>query len=365
MRIFSALLQLVLCFLFSNYATSTLAQPAGAKDDYFIYFVEAGDTLSELSELYTTRSSHWRHLQQLNQVEDEMRLPIGKELKIPFDLIPVIATEATLVHYKGDVKINHQSATKHTRLKAGDIINTGSRGFATLQLEDGSTLTLPPQSQLYLKQLNAFERARISDAILELQQGSIESHVAPNNTGVGRFEIHTPISITGIRGTNLRVHTTEARTQTELLSGKAHIDRPEQRFQMLSNGYGANISADGKTAITALLPAPQLTLPKRGPKGWQTELIPVSGAQAYLVQVALSENGSQAVQRFTVPADQNIVYLRPSGPGEHYAFVRAIDEHGLMGLDAMVSYPGQGVLISTDGSPVVSGDGQPILLTDY
>ena len=365
MRIFSFLFQLALCFLFSSYSTIALAQPAGAKDEYFIYLIEPGDTLSNISDLYTTRSALWQRIQQINQIEDEMRLSIGQELKIPFDMIPVTATEARLIHHKGDVKINAQPASMSLSLKTGDTITTGTTGFATLQLEDGSTLTLPPNSQLHLKQLNAFERARISDAILELQQGSIESHIAPNNTGVGRFEIHTPISITGIRGTNLRVHTTETLTQTELLSGKAHIDRPEQRFQLLNNGYGASVSADGQTAITALLPAPQLTPPYRGPKGWQTELRSVSGAQAYLVQVALSENGTQAVQRFTVPADQTVIYLRPSGPGEHYAFVRAIDEHGLMGLDAVVSYPGQGVLTSTDGSPVVSGDGQPILLTDY
>lgn len=342
-----------------------LSQPSGAVGENFIYMVEPGDTLSELSDLYTTRSSQWRHLQNLNNVADPTKLPIGKQLRIPFSLIPVVAVEATLIHFKGEVWINDKAAHKNYVLQTGDVIRTGSNGFATLRLEDQSTLTLPHESTLRIKQLDAFERARLSDAIIELEQGSIESRVAPNKTGVGRFEIHTPLSITGVRGTNLRVHSTQQQTRTELLTGQAHLNTAQANYQNLTKGHGAHIRADGSQSIVPLLPAPVLTEPVRGPKGWETTLQAIPSADHYLVHIALDEMGSEVTHRYMLTANETTAYLRSSGAGQHYAFIRAVDASGLMGLDASVSFPGQQVLVSSSGDPVLSSDGQAILLTDY
>lgn len=353
-----------LCALLGGLSSPVLSQPSGAMGEHFIYIVEPGDTLSELADLYTTRSTQWRRLQDLNQVADELKLPIGKQIKIPFSMIPVVATEAALVHYTGPVWINDKAAHKNA-LKTGDIIRTGSNGFATLRLEDQSTLTLPSNSLLRIKQLNAFERTRLSDAILELEQGSVESRVAPAQSGVGRFEIHTPLSITGVRGTNLRVHTDEALSRTELLSGQAHLNTAQTQFQNLYKAQGAAVHADGSYAMSPLLPAPVLSEPIRGKKGWETAIQPVTSADHYVVHIALDGTGSHAVRRFNLAADELTAYLRPTGPGQHYAFIRAVDQNGLMGLDASVSYPGQEVLVSSNGDPVLSQDGQAILLNEY
>ncbi|MEZ2719804.1 FecR domain-containing protein [Paenalcaligenes hominis] len=345
--------------------SSLHAEPAGAIGDNFIYIVEPGDTLSELATLYTTRSGLWRQLQNINNVQDELALPIGMQLEIPFPLIPVVATDAQLSHTQGSVWVNDQSVSAAVSLKAGDIIRTGSNGFATLKLEDQSTLSLPNNSQLHIRQLNAFERARLTDAILELQAGTVESRVAPEHTGVGRFEIHTPLSVTGVRGTDLRIHTTPAAAMTELLSGKAHYDTRTQQLQSLKATQGVSIQADGTSSIVPLLAAPTLSEPERGAQGWQVMLEPVAGAQYYVVQVSLDPEGSQLVKHYETAADQRIIPLLSSGPGEHYAFIRAVDKDGLMGLDATTAFPGQLTLTSSDGSSVSSGFGSPILLNHY
>lgn len=362
---FSSLLPVVLSLSLAFSISTASAQPAGTVNDNFIYLVESGDTLSDIAELYTTRSTLWRQLQQLNHVEDETRLPIGKELKIPLRLIPVVAIEAKLVHSRGQVQVNGASALTNYKLQTGDTITTGSTGFATLLLEDQSTLTLPPNSQLHIKNLNAFERARLSDAILELQSGSIETRVAPENTGVGRFEIHTPISITGVRGTNLRVHADSVQSRTELLTGKAHIDTDSEKLKPLQKGYGVNINMDGSSLVVPLLPAPQLSTPEQGRQGWYTEITPIEKASFYIIQVSLSADGSQPVQRYTAPHNTTTLPLRASGPGEHYVYVRAVDENGLMGLDAHVSFPGRAILSATDGSAILSSDGQAVFLNEY
>lgn len=364
-------LPLLLALALSNAFIPANAQPSGAMGENFIYLVESGDTLSDLSELYTARSANWRELQGLNQVSDELQLPIAKELKIPFRMIPVVATEAVITHSKGDVWINESAIKNNQTLKAGDVVRTGATGFITLQLEDKSTLSLPNNSQLYIKQLNAFERTQLIDAILELQEGTVESRVAPEQPGVGRFEINTPISITGVRGTDLRVHTSAETARTELITGKAHLNTAQTRYQNLLQAQGANIKTDGSYAIVPLLPAPALTEPVRTSQGWQTTITPVTDADHYVVQIALAADGTSLVSRSEISPsnktdDESLtVILTPSGPGKHYAFIRAVDENGLMGIDAALSFPGQGVLISRDGAPVLSSNNQPILLTLY
>lgn len=345
--------------------SSLHAEPAGAIGNNFIYIVEPGDTLSDLATLYTTRFDLWRQLQNINNVHDELALPIGKQLQIPFSMIPVVATDAQLSHAQGAVWVNDEPVSAAQSLKAGDVIRTGSNGFATLELKDQSTLSLPNNSQLHIRQLNAFERARLTDAILELQTGTVESRVAPDHTGVGRFEIHTPLSVTGVRGTDLRIHTTPAVAMTELLSGKAHYDTSTQHLQNLKATQGVSIQADGTSSIVPLLTAPTLSEPERGTQGWQVSLKPVVGAQHYVVQVSLDPEGSQLVKRYEVAGDQMIIPLLSSGPGDHYAFIRAVDKDGLMGLDATIAFSGQLTLTSSDGSSVTSGFGSPILLKHY
>lgn len=354
-----------LCLLLSGITSPLFAQPSGAMGEHFIYLIESGDTLSELSDLFTNRSMHWRQMQELNQVSDELRLPIGKSIKIPFTHIPVVATQTSVVHFKGPVWINDKAVQNDQDLKTGDVIRTGLNGFVTLELEDNSKLILPSNSQLEIKQLNAFERTRLTDAILELQEGSLESQVAPENNGVGRFEIHTPQSITGVRGTNLRVHALNDQSRTELLTGKAHFTTAQVNYQSLFQAQGANIGADGSYQILPLLPAPVTTEPIRGKQGWQTTLSPIPQADHYVVQIALEADGSSVVRRYEIDATELTVPLFPSGPGIHYAFIRAVDENGLMGIDASLSFPGQGVLVSRNGAPIVTQDGQAVLLTDY
>lgn len=341
------------------------AAPAGAIGDDFIYIVEPGDNLSQLANLYTTSSQAWRHLQTRNQIDNELALPIGKQLKIPFSMIPVVATTAELVHTQGPVWVNDQPVRPTQPLKSGDVIRTGTHGFATLRLEDQTTLSLPNNSQLAIQHLNAFERAHLTDAILELQAGSVESRVAPDNAGVGRFEIHTPVSVTGVRGTDLRIHTEAGMATTELLSGKAHFNTATQSYQNLSASHGVSIKPDGSSHVTPLLAAPTLGGVEHGPQGWYTTLQPVPKADHYVVQISLDAAGTQVVKRYEVPADEQTILLSSSGAGEHFAFIRAVDETGLMGMNAQLAFAGQLTLSATDGSTVSSGFGPPVLLTQY
>lgn len=354
------------CFTTFSLLASTLsvAQPSGAEGDDFIYNVRPGDTLSDLSKLYTGQSGHWRTLQTLNNVADTLALPIGKALRIPFSLIAEVPGQARISHFRGDVTINGRRPQTDTLLKEGDEIVVGNNAFLTLQLSDDSTITLPPSSALSLKRLRDFTHAGLTDSIIQLESGELETRVAPDHRGVGRFEVHTPVSVTGVRGTDLRVRSQDNRSITEVISGRAKLQTDAANKPMyIKPDQGTIVNASGEISTGSLLPAPAMSEPERGPNGWQVSFPPLAGAQEYLVQVTLDEEGSQIYSRQNTT--DTTVSFHAGGTGTHYIRVRGIAADGLMGRDAVASFPGQLVLQSSNGAPIMSSFDLPITLQDY
>ena len=359
---FTAALVLFVCA--QLFSPGALAQPAGAQGSNFIYRVIKNDTLILLSGRFTNSSENWRTLQTLNSVEDPTQLPVGLELKIPFSLIPELPAQAQVTHVKGTVQRNQQPLAVGDLVEEGDTITSQADGFATLALTDGSTMAVPPQSSLRLERLRVFKGTGLTDTISSLSQGSLESHVAPEGTGVGRFEIRSPVSVTGVRGTQLRVHANAQGAHSEVLEGVAGLSSGQAESARLRSGQGALVNQEGSLqGVRALLPAPNLSAPERSSEGWTLSFPPVPGAVSYLVRVAHDPQGTELVysQRFDTPN----VSFRASGAGTFYVLVRGIDDQGLNGMDASQPFLGQATLNTSDGSPVSTPFGLFVTLNDY
>src|SRR3546814_800156 len=248
---------LVLAACAGLFTPAVLAQPAGAQGDNFIYRVMKDDTLIMLSSRFTDSTGHWRTLQTLNTVDDPTRLPIGLELKIPFALIPELPAQARVVHVTGTAHSGQKRLAVGDQLAEGATVTTQASGFATLALADGSTLTVPAQSSLNLERLRVFKGTGLTDTISTLNNGSLESQVAPQGAGVGRFEIRSPVSITGVRGTQLRVHVNVQGSRSEVLEGVAGLNSQQAESTRLRQGQGAAVNRSGELQpVRPLLPAP-------------------------------------------------------------------------------------------------------------
>lgn len=343
---------------------SSQAQPAGALGENFLYRVISGDTLLDLAQRFTDKPANWTTLQTLNSVQDPSRMSIGIELKIPFALIPELPSSAHVSHVAGEVKVDNAPAKLEAKLAEGSIIRTGPNGFIALTLADGSVLSIPATSNMVIERLRVFKGTGLIDTILTMRDGALESSVAPQATGVGRFEIRTPVSITGVRGTRLRVRSSNDGAQSEVLSGRAQLGSSQADGATLRPNQGAAINAQGKLlGVRALLPAPQLEEAVGSGQDRVISFPPVPGAATYLVQVARNEAGNHLLssRKFDAPP----INVSAPGPGTYYALVRAIDADGVQGKDAVQSFLGQSVLNTTDGSPVSSSYGQFVQLTDF
>lgn len=356
----------IICFslISGAIALPAWAQPAGAKGENFLYRVIAGDTLGDLAQRFTTGQSNWGQLQQLNEVSDPARLPIALLLRIPFAIIPVVPAQATVHHVAGNVTADGQPLSKGDAITEGQRIATQEDGFVTLELADGSILSIPPSSSLTLARVRQFKGTGLIDTIFAMEQGTVETHVAPQKTGVGRFEVRTPVSVTGVRGTRLRVHVSDTGSRSEVVYGQAHVDSATTQEIALRDEQGVAVDPAGHhSGVRELLPAPVLSTPRRSPSGWTVDFPDVAGAAAYLVRVTADAAGTQIVSRQIF--NTNDVEFSGPGPGTWHAFVRALDELGIGGLDSHVPFEGRLVLQSNEGPPVLSGSGALIAVADY
>lgn len=343
---------------------TALSQPAGAQGEDFLYRTMPGDTLLGLAQRFTTTPANWTTLQELNAISEPRQLPMGKILRIPLSLIPVVPASVRTDHVSGQVLVDGSPLRFSTPVEEGAVLSTGEDGFATLILDDGSIISVNSHTTIRLPRVRAFRYTGLTDTILSVEAGSIESVVAPEETGVGRFEIQTPVTVTGVRGTRLRVHSDDGGSRTEVLKGQAQLGASQSGQALLATGQGAATGADGKLAAVRALPVkPELAAPERSALGWALVFQPVPGATSYLVQVADDAQGTRlySSERFSTPK----VTFRAPGAGTYYVLVRAIEGSGLMGQDASQPFPGQSELSSSDGRSITTGYGAPVLLTYY
>ena len=345
------------------------SQPAGALGDDFIHRVRQGETLIELATQYTRNQTNWNRLQTLNKVVTPELLPIGLELHIPLAMIPVRDAQAQVVHVSGQASLNGKSVQPGTPVPEGSTLETAPNGFITLQLADGSRLTLPSNGAVDLTRLRQFEGTALTDSVINVRRGSLESSVAPSGQGVGRFEIRTPVAVTGVRGTRFRVQSGAQGVHSEVLQGSVRLQahapgESPAKPVAVAQGYGAAVGADGTvSAVRPLLAAPQLGEPVRAGGTWSISFAPVEGAQSYLVRVSRDAEGILPVSSTSFPT--NDVRFSAPGPGTFYVSVRAVDGLGLHGADSVQSFEGANMLMTSYGLGVASGSGGLVTLTAY
>ncbi len=343
-----------------------LAQPAGARGDNFIYRVLAGDTLSNIATTYTGKVQNWVTLQTLNQVADTLALPIGKELAIPFSLIPSHASTLAIIHRSGQVQVNGQTlATEALTLNEGDRIQTGEQSSLSVKLHDNSVLLIPANSSLTVQRARVFEGAPLSDTIVTLEDGDLESVVAPESPGVGRFEVRTPVSITGVRGTSLRVRHKAQVSVSEVLEGRAELrTSTNTQYDQIPASYGASASADKPGVTISQLPqAPHITEPVRQGAQWTVQASAQPEVSSYLVQVARDAQGTELLSRHTQSGPA--LTFSAKRPGNHYVLIRSISEQGLMSADTVAQFEGASTLRTGDGGFITTAFGDPVLVRDF
>ncbi|HEX7643527.1 MAG TPA: FecR domain-containing protein [Burkholderiaceae bacterium] len=336
-------------------ADSIVVGPSG-----ITYQTRQGDTLISIAQQWTTKSDNWSVLAKVNHINQDSNIPIGTPIMIPADLLTDEPSQARVVALSGDVSATGPDGQKvdmkvGATLAEGAQIETGVNGFLTMSLPDASRISLPSNSRVRFNKLRMARFTKSPRTELMLMHGHVESRVSPLETNKGSYEVRTPTSVAGVRGTQFRVGTDGDTTTNEVVNGKVAVGNGKPGSEVvLDAGKGNVVTAKGVGQPLELLPAPSLAgMGKDGTP--QVRLNPVPGAASYHVQVSNDPDGQDVLAEAHSKEPQ--LKFASLHEGAYYLRMSAIDKHGLEGYARIqqVSFSAHPAAAPGGLSPYVDG----------
>lgn len=120
---------------------------------------------------------------------------------------------AKVLEMEGSVEVKSASgswmpAAIDMELKQGDMIRTKASSFALLNVDgmaQTATVEVKQNSELTLAELTADVEARSQSTLLDLALGEVLIKAKKLHSDKSKFEVKTPTSIVGVRGTTFSV----------------------------------------------------------------------------------------------------------------------------------------------------------------
>jgi hypothetical protein len=240
---------------------------ASEDEDHLLYKLQPRDTLLSLVGQYMQGPDALAQIVKLNKINNPNTMPVGYQLKIPRSLIkysPSTATVTrlncrTITRLEGEAAVPVQSGDV---LAEGSVVRIPAGCQLAVTLEDTSVLRMMSGAVIKFKTLRRNMLESSPEVRVELLDGRLEVDVPRKRQGGDApFEIRTPTSVAGVRGTEFRVgfDARKRNSQVEVLTGvvaaQGSADKASQRANA---GQGVPIEASGKALpVENLLVAPR------------------------------------------------------------------------------------------------------------
>jgi hypothetical protein len=346
------------------------AQPDSARQTVKTvqYTTRAGDTLYDVADRYLQGPDDWTLVAQLNGVPAPKQLQPGTVLNLPAARLRKERLSARVVAAQGPVEraasgaVGFVPVAVDATLTEGDRLRTGANGFVTLELADGTHLSLPPDSQIDLSTLRRTVLTGTLERVIDLQRGSVDSDVTHLKKKDDRFQIRSPSVVAGVRGTRFRVNYDtdgKAATRVEVLDGTVGVApgaQPARDAALVHANFGNVSAADGQVgAPIALLDAPRLVDPAKVQDEAQVgfTLEPLDGAQAYHVQIARDAGLLDLFREARSNAPR--VSFDDVPDGTYFVRVSAVDANGLEGQPRTYAFERRQFGLATSAGPGAGG----------
>ncbi|WP_369828259.1 FecR domain-containing protein [Burkholderia singularis] len=350
----------------------SVAQPpkrAAAATPVVEYTTREGDTLYDVATRYLQGPGDWPLVAQLNDVPVPKHLLPGIALKLPASRLRKERLSARVISAHGPVESASRGddqfvpAPVDTTLTEGDRLRTGANGFVTLELADGTHLSLPPDSQIDLSTLRRTVLTGTLERVIDLKRGSVDSDVTHLKKKDDRFQIRSPSVVAGVRGTRFRMNYDKdgkATTTVEVLDGTVGVAPDAKRaagdLTLVHANYGSVASSTGAVgAPIALLAAPTLVDPAKvqDEPDVAFALAPLDGASAYHVQIGRDASLYDLFKEVRVSSPLAMFGDVPDGT--YFVRVSALDSHGLEGVPRIYAFERRRFGIDASAAPSDNG----------
>lgn len=313
---------------------------ASASDDNppLRYTVERGDTLHALARSYFRSPASIERVRRLNRIADPRRLPVGKSLEIPRDVLRYTKVDVSVVAFSGPVRIAGAPARIGQVLRERETIATGANGFVSFSSRFGGRVSIPSNSAARLVSARRYLLGETLDVDLAVEKGR-SSISSPRLKGADRLRVRTPVAVTAVRGTEFRVAYDEGRGRnlTEVVEGSVAVATPAKEA-MAQAGFGVASTGAEILAPERLLPPPRLSDAGRIQTAeiLQFAIAPSDAEKGYRVQIARDAGFLDVVAEQVTP--QPLATFSELADGRYFVRARGISEGGLEGQSEAISF---------------------------
>lgn len=341
-----------------------IAQAQSSADNTRIEYVfKRGDTLIGLAQKYMRKPSDYVSVQRLNRIANPRFIPVGKTVSIPFRLLKYRQSEASLSAFRGNVSIVRGGQTitpvRGLDIAEGSRLSTAAGSFLTLQLEDGSRISMPSNSKMRLMRLRHILLTDSVDYELAVDNGRVRSKVTPFDKKYDRYRVRTPVAVSAVRGTDYRTRVDEATgtVYSETVEGAVDVAAGESiegtQTVLVPAGKGAAATVTGDLATADLLTPPDLLDPAKvqSEEALEFAIAPRAAASAHRVLVS-SDAGFVDIIAEKLHSGSTIS-LPGIEDGRYFAKTTAIGQDGFEGMPATYSFKRQ---LSTLSGSAGKGD---------
>lgn len=305
------------------------------------YTVRPGDDLSQIAADLLKPDRTWLDIVQFNKLPNARAAVPGSTLNIPVHWLKRQPQPARVKTVSGSVIRRSQLDNQPRPLQRNAVLNVGDEvrsmeGRASIQLADGSTVRLEPNSTLVFDRMTQFGKDGMVDTRLRLERGAVDTQVRPLQHDGSRFQIETPSAVAAVRGTAFRLSSGAGYSRLEVTEGQVAFGNDRQQ-QLVNAGFAAELSGRGAIRQMPLPPAPTLAaLPANVEKlpveiSWQ----PLAEAASYRINLVDRESGAWLASQ-TTPEPSRV--LSRLDNGNYTVEVAAISPAGITGRPASADF---------------------------
>ena len=309
---------------------------AGADD--VVYAVRSGDTLGALAREKLDHPARWRDVANYNLIPDPDRIEPGQALHLKRVWLRARPGKLKVEAVTGEVQADGRTLKAGDEIAAGARIQTAAGGAVRLRMPDTSLVNMLERSELKVERLEQ-RGDDVLTSLLRLVSGQIDAFKAKRAAGTADLSVAAQHATLGIRGTHFRMRQDGVLTFAEVEEGRVSLDAAQTPYALALNAREGSM-ADGVHAarVIPLLPEPVFpSLPQTFDTPYlEWEMDELAGARDYVGELARDEGFSERL--VSVRGAGRQIRLYELANGRYWLKLRAVDEHGLQGMEGKVSF---------------------------
>ncbi len=309
------------------------------------YQVVRGDTLFTLADHYLLHPQDYLLVQKQNKIADPLKLPVGKNLFIPRNLLKFQTAKAIVQSVRGQVSVSGTSivgglAKSGQSFGEGVNITTAQSSFISFSLDDGSHVAIPSNSNVTIKTLRKYILGGSIDYDFAINNGAARSTVVPLKSSDDQYRMRSPRAVSAVRGTDFETRYDDKTGQdyAEVVIGRLAVSTGTNSISDVSAGNGLALSKSGDPIKETLLAAPQVQSPSKlqADDIVQFHISKENGQAGYHVSIAEDAGFLNQIDEQTSANDVARFAALPNG--NYFIRAKAISANGVEGMPATYAF---------------------------